>query len=103
MSAQSSLGNDALPLPLDIPSVVKRQATIVTQTVIASSSSSAAASSSGGGFPVAVAVPALVGGMALAILGALGYWWYYRRKQRERKVSCNSLNCVVPHTLGLHS
>jgi hypothetical protein len=82
MSANAS--PEITPLPREL---IARQATIVTQTVISGPSASATQAASGSAFPVAVAVPALIGGMALAILGAVGYWWYQRRRTRERKVS----------------
>lgn len=65
----------------------------VTKTVEQGADASATGGSSTGsgasqnkGFPVAVAIPALIGGMAIAILGALGWWWYSRKKSRERRV-----------------
>lgn len=68
----------------------------VTKTVEQGANPSATGGSSTGssngnggsqGFPVAVAIPALVGGMAIAIIGALGWWWWSRKKSRERRVS----------------
>jgi hypothetical protein len=52
----------------------------------AASTGGASSNSGNKGFPVAVAIPALIGGMAIAILGALGWWWYSRKKSRERRV-----------------
>lgn len=85
------------PAPLPLPrALAMRQASIVTQTIVASTGISDPAnnqsSSSSGGFPVAVAVPALIGGMALALLGALGWWYWQRRKRREQKVRASNDN-----------
>ena len=62
--------------------------TIVTVSVVAST---AATSSSppkkATAFPFAVAIPALVGGMALAVGAFLLYWWIGRKKKREKRVN----------------
>jgi hypothetical protein len=36
---------------------------------------------------VAVAIPALVGGMAVAIIGAGLWWWIAKKRRREKMVS----------------
>ena len=82
----------------------------VTKTVEQGSDPSAtggsggSSSGSGGnqskGFPVAVAIPALIGGMAIAILGALGWWWWSRKKSRERRVRILSMICPWVIYLG---
>lgn len=38
------------------------------------------------GFPVAVAIPALVGGMAAAFAAFGLWWWCNKRSKRERRV-----------------
>ena len=67
------------------PIVHYRRQQVVTQVITASSTPSSAAKSKG--FPVAVAVPALIGGMAVAVAGFLLFWWISKRRRREKRVS----------------
>jgi hypothetical protein len=93
------------PLPLITPApapaatlieLVERQQ-VTTISVIASSTPSGVDTGSNTtekkGFPVTVAIPALVGGMAAAF-GAFGLWWWCsKRNKRQRRVStCVSLD-----------
>lgn len=73
--------------PTATDDLVKRQS-IVTLSVTASQSPTAAPTKSKA-FPVAVAIPALVGGMAVAIGGFLLWWWISKRRRREKRVGCN--------------
>lgn len=73
--------------------LVERQQ-ITTISVVASSTPSGVDNGSNTTekkpFPVAVAIPALVGGMAAAI-GAFGLWWWCsRRSKKERRVRFSS-------------
>lgn len=67
----------------------ERQIVTMTLTQTSGGSSPSSTTSSGpttAAFPVAVAIPALVGGMLIAFAGA-GIWWYHvRKRERERKV-----------------
>lgn len=79
--------------------LVERQQ-ITTISVVASSTPSGVDSGSNTTekkpFPVAVAIPALVGGMAAAI-GAFGLWWWCsRRSKKERRVRFSSLFFCFP-------
>jgi len=70
--------------------LVERQQ-VTTISVVASSTPSGVDNGSSTtekkGFPVAVAIPALVGGMAAAF-GAFGLWWWCtKRNKRQRRVS----------------
>jgi len=62
----------------------KRQQ-IVTEMITASASATAAPAQKKD-FPIAVAVPALVGGMALAVGLFLLVWWIAKRRRREKRV-----------------
>lgn len=90
MSPYAAMITPAPAPPLDTPTptiqdLVKRQSiTTLKVTQVPSGATSAVAEKKG--FPVAVAVPALVGGMALAVLGFLGYWWLQKRRRRENQV-----------------
>ncbi|WVQ86099.1 hypothetical protein IAT38_008267 [Cryptococcus sp. DSM 104549] len=74
----------APPSPVS-PPIFKRQS-YVTVSVVANdtSTSTASSSKSSGGFPVAIAIPALVGGMALAI-AACGFWWWWNKRSKRQK------------------
>jgi hypothetical protein len=90
-----------MPVPVPLPQItplptitlldlVERQQ-ITTISVVASSTPSGVNDGSNNtekkGFPVTVAIPALVGGMAAAF-GAFGLWWWCsRRSKKERRVS----------------
>ena len=84
---------DAFPDPEPLPTptvaqILDEREDVVTVSVIASSeATSAAAASKSSGFPVKIAIPALVGGMALAV-ALFGLWyWLNKRRKRERRVS----------------
>nr|XP_031862585.1 uncharacterized protein CI109_002083 [Kwoniella shandongensis]KAA5529657.1 hypothetical protein CI109_002083 [Kwoniella shandongensis] len=82
------------PEPTDAPInvaaalLVERQS-YVTVSVVAndsgSSTTSASSTKKSGGFPVAIAIPALIGGMALAIAAFGLWWWLSKKKKRERR------------------
>jgi hypothetical protein len=67
------------------PILLEERQEIVTLSITASSSPTATAAKSKS-FPIAVAIPALVGGMALAVGGFLLYWWIAKRRRREKRV-----------------
>lgn len=78
------------PSTLTLIDLVGRQQ-ITTISVVASSTPSGVSSgnntSEKKSFPVAVAIPALVGGMAAAF-GAFGLWWWCsKRNKKQRRVS----------------
>lgn len=81
---------------------VPRQIVTMTLTQTSGGSSPSSTTSSGpttAAFPVAVAIPALVGGMLIAFAGA-GFWWYHvRKRERERKVRSHSFHCLSALTL----
>jgi hypothetical protein len=61
--------------------------TVVTISVIASNSAAtSSAPAKAKAFPIAVALPALLGGMALAIGGFGLWWWISNKRKKERKV-----------------
>ena len=60
---------------------------IVTVSVIASAAPTTSAAAQKSSFPFAVAIPALVGGMALAVLAFAIYWWLSRKQKEEKRVS----------------
>ncbi|ORY31241.1 hypothetical protein BCR39DRAFT_558269 [Naematelia encephala] len=75
--------------------LIPRQS-IVTVSVYASSdststSAASTSSSSGSSFPVKVAVPALIGGMALALIGFGLFLWLSKRRRIRRKEQWESL------------
>jgi hypothetical protein len=73
--------------PTPAEDLFKRQQ-VVTQLVTASASAAPSAEpTKAKAFPVAVAVPALIGGMAAAIAGFLLFWWISKRRRREKQVS----------------
>ncbi len=79
------------PLPRDPflgPSLTEIEArdSIVTVSVVASAATTSSAPTNSAAFPIAVAIPALVGGMALAVAGFGLYWWISRKKSREKRV-----------------
>lgn len=81
----------APPATITLIDLVGRQQ-ITTISVVASSAPSGVSSGNNTTekkpFPVAVAIPALVGGMAAAF-GAFGIWWWCsKRSKKERRVSC---------------
>ena len=81
------------PTPTDIlPPIMEKRQQIVTEMVTASASATAAAEKKKP-FPVTVAVPALVGGMALAIALFLLAWWIAKRRRREKRVSFGNFSC----------
>ena len=63
----------------------KRQQ-IVTEMITASASATAPPAKKKA-FPVTVAVPALIGGMALAVGLFFLFWWIAKRRRREKRVS----------------
>ncbi|WVR08666.1 hypothetical protein IAU60_005724 [Kwoniella sp. DSM 27419] len=74
--------------PAPGPVLAERQ-TYVTISVLKNGNSSTADDGSSttnksNKFPVAIAIPALVGGMALALAG-FGLWWWWTRKQKREK------------------
>ncbi|KAK8850583.1 hypothetical protein IAR55_004502 [Kwoniella newhampshirensis] len=80
---------DAPELAPNLALLVERQS-YVTISVIANDSSSSTTPASEpshkkSGFPVAIAIPALAGGMALAIAGFGLWWWLGKKKQKERR------------------
>ncbi|KAK1923224.1 hypothetical protein DB88DRAFT_341058 [Papiliotrema laurentii] len=71
--------------PTPAEDLFKRQQ-VVTQLVTASASAAPSAEpTKAKAFPVAVAVPALIGGMAAAIAGFLLFWWISKRRRREKQ------------------
>ncbi|ODN99564.1 hypothetical protein L198_03408 [Cryptococcus wingfieldii CBS 7118] len=71
------------PLASSFPNL--KRSTFVTVSVIANDTSTSAPSSdSSSGFPVAIAIPALVGGMALAI-GVFSFWWWWTKRSKRVK------------------
>lgn len=81
------------PVPRDLPAatklVVRQQVTTIS--VVASSAPSGVNTgpdtSEKKGFPIAVAIPALVGGMAAAIAAFGLWWWCHKKSKKERRVS----------------
>jgi hypothetical protein len=94
------------PTPILLNDLVERQQQVTTISVVASSTPSGVDTGSNTtekkGFPVAVAIPALVGGMAAAF-GAFGLWWWCtKRGKRQRRVGFSflcpwSLTSSSPH------
>ncbi|WRT70757.1 uncharacterized protein IL334_007756 [Kwoniella shivajii] len=76
--------------PLIPPTLDKRQ-TYVTVSVVKnttdSDTSSSSSSNSSSGFPIKIAIPALIGGMALALIGFGIWWWWTRKIKRERRAA----------------
>ncbi|WWD07269.1 hypothetical protein V865_005366 [Kwoniella europaea PYCC6329] len=70
--------------PLILPILDKRQ-TYVTVSVVNNSTTDSTTSEKSSGFPVAIAIPALIGGMALALAGFGIWWWWTRKVKRERR------------------
>lgn len=73
------------------PVVLVERQQVTTISVVASSTPSGMGGPSTEpekkGFPIAVAIPALVGGMAAAIAAFGIWWWCHKRSKRERRVS----------------
>lgn len=73
------------------PVVLVERQQVTTISVVASSTPSGMGGNNSApekkGFPVAVAIPALVGGMAAAIAAFGIWWWCHKRSKRERRVS----------------
>ncbi|CAD6572374.1 MAG: hypothetical protein TREMPRED_000509 [Tremellales sp. Tagirdzhanova-0007] len=69
------------------PTGLHERDSIVTVSVIASAAPTSSSSSSAQktSFPYAVAIPALVGGMALAGLVFAIYWWLSRKQKEEKR------------------
>jgi len=74
------------------PTELIERDSIVTVSVVASNAATSSAAKKATAFPFAVAIPALVGGMALAIAGFCLYWWIGRKQKREKRVG-RSLAC----------
>ncbi|WWC65238.1 uncharacterized protein I303_107855 [Kwoniella dejecticola CBS 10117] len=71
--------------PLNPPILDKRQTYVTLSVTKNSTDDSSSGSSSASGFPVKIAIPALIGGMALALAG-FGIWlWWTRKVKRERR------------------
>jgi hypothetical protein len=93
------------PSTITLIDLVGRQQ-ITTISVVASSTPSGVSSGNDTSekkpFPVAVAIPALVGGMAAAF-GAFGLWWWCsKRNKKQRRVSL-LLTSKSPHFPSLDS
>lgn len=94
------------PRPTPLPNrhilpVHKRQS-FVTVSVVANdtdTSTPANSSSNDSSFPVAIAIPALVGGMAVAI-AVFGFWWWWsKRSKRVKRVSLE----LSSHQISAHA
>ena len=86
------------PSTITLIDLVGRQQ-ITTISVVASSTPSGVSSGNDNAekkpFPVAVAIPALVGGMAAAF-GAFGLWWWCsKRNKKQRRVSHISSGLLI--------
>ena len=84
MPPQLTITSPPLPRFDPSPTLLERQ-NIVTLSV--TDTPTPAATAKAASFPFAVAIPALIGGMALAVFGALMYLYCVRRKKRKRRVS----------------
>ncbi|WVQ95577.1 hypothetical protein IAU59_002674 [Kwoniella sp. CBS 9459] len=75
------------PDPLS-PIILDKRQTYVTVSVMKNTTSSTdETASKKSGFPVAIAIPALVGGMALALAGFGIWFWWSRKMKRERRAA----------------
>ncbi|WWC72634.1 uncharacterized protein I206_106598 [Kwoniella pini CBS 10737] len=71
--------------PLSLPILDKRQTYVTLSVTKNSTDDSSSNTSSSSGFPIKIAIPALIGGMALALAG-FGIWlWWTRKVKRERR------------------
>ncbi|OCF41242.1 hypothetical protein I317_04900 [Kwoniella heveanensis CBS 569] len=76
------------PNPL-APVILDKRQTYVTVSVMKNTTSSTDDSTTAkkSSFPVAIAIPALVGGMALALAGFGIWFWWTRKMKRERRAA----------------
>ncbi|WVF68017.1 hypothetical protein IAT40_002779 [Kwoniella sp. CBS 6097] len=75
------------PNPL-LPIILDKRQTYVTVSVMKNTTSSTDdTTAKKSGFPVAIAIPALVGGMALALAGFGIWFWWTRKVKRERRAA----------------
>ncbi|WVW80777.1 hypothetical protein I302_102763 [Kwoniella bestiolae CBS 10118] len=71
--------------PLALPILDKRQTYVTVSVMKNGTDDSTSSSNKSSGFPVAIAIPALIGGMALALAGFGIWWWWTRKVKRERR------------------